>query len=83
MLRRFSALDTATGQLIQAPLGELSRGRTSLAVAHRLASVRGADRIVVGGEGGLAEEGTHRERVARLRTFIAHACIDASTRVSG
>lgn len=82
MLRRFSALDTATEQLIRAPLGELSRGRTSLAVAHRLATARNADRIVVVGGGGLVEEGTHREHVARLRTFIAHVCIDASTRVS-
>jgi ATP-binding cassette subfamily B protein len=60
-----SALDTATEQLIQASLGELSRGRTTLVIAHRLATVRKADRIVVVDEGGLVEEGTHRELVAR------------------
>jgi ATP-binding cassette subfamily B protein len=60
-----SALDTATEQLIQASLAELSRGRTTLVIAHRLATIRNADRIVVVDEGGLAEEGTHAELVAR------------------
>ena len=60
-----SALDTATEQLIQASLAELSRGRTTLVIAHRLATIRNADRIVVVDDGGLAEQGTHAELVAR------------------
>ena len=60
-----SALDTATEQLIQAALTALSRGRTTLVIAHRLATIRNADRIVVVDEGGLAEAGTHADLIAR------------------
>jgi ATP-binding cassette subfamily B protein len=66
-----SALDTATEQLIQQSLAELSRGRTTLVIAHRLATIRNADRIVVIEDGGLAEEGTHRELVARGGLYAA------------
>ena len=54
-----SALDTATERAIQAALAELSRGRTTLVIAHRLATIRNADRIVVVDENGVAEQGTH------------------------
>ena len=54
-----SALDTATERAIQAALTELSRGRTTLVIAHRLATVRNADRIVVVDEHGVAEQGAH------------------------
>ncbi|MBN9305588.1 MAG: multidrug ABC transporter ATP-binding protein [Devosia sp. 67-54] len=60
-----SALDTATERLIQASLTELSKGRTTLVIAHRLATVRNADRILVIDEGGLIEQGTHAELVGR------------------
>lgn len=54
-----SALDTETERAIQASLQELAVGRTSLIIAHRLATIRDADRIVVISDGGIAAEGTH------------------------
>ncbi len=59
-----SALDTETERAIQASLAELSKGRTTLVIAHRLATIQGADRIVVVTEDGLAEQGRHAELVA-------------------
>ncbi|ULL15322.1 ABC transporter ATP-binding protein [Paenibacillus sp. H1-7] len=59
-----SALDTATEVAIQESLAELSAGRTTLVIAHRLATIKNADRIVVVTEDGVAEEGPHRELVA-------------------
>lgn len=58
-----SALDTATEAAIQQSLAELSAGRTTLVIAHRLATIRNADRIIVVTEDGVAEEGPHRELV--------------------
>lgn len=52
-----SALDTVTEQAIQQSLSELSKGRTTLIIAHRLATIRNADRIVVIDEGGIVEQG--------------------------
>jgi ATP-binding cassette subfamily B protein len=60
-----SALDTATEYQIQQALSELSQGRTTLVVAHRLATIRNADRIVVMGRDGIQEEGTHKELLSR------------------
>ncbi|KQS78040.1 multidrug ABC transporter ATP-binding protein [Methylobacterium sp. Leaf361] len=59
-----SALDTETEREIQRALAELARGRTTLVIAHRLATIRDADRIVVLGEGGVAEEGRHAALLA-------------------
>ncbi|WP_043836811.1 ABC transporter ATP-binding protein [Muricoccus aerilatus] len=59
-----SALDTETERAIQASLTELSEGRTTLVIAHRLATIRDADRIVVVDAAGLAEQGRHGELVA-------------------
>lgn len=55
-----SALDTQTEREIQRSLAELSEGRTTLVIAHRLATVRDADRIVVVDRSGIAEEGSHQ-----------------------
>lgn len=60
-----SALDTATERAIQASLTELSQGRTTLVIAHRLATIRGADLIVVVDGGRIAEAGTHEDLLAR------------------
>ena len=60
-----SALDTATEQAIQAALTELSRGRTTLVVAHRLATIRNADRIVVVNSDGIVEQGSHGQLLDR------------------
>lgn len=59
-----SALDTETEAAIQASLAELSVGRTTLVIAHRLATIRHADRIVVVTEQGIAEQGRHDELVS-------------------
>ncbi|MBA8819753.1 metal ABC transporter permease [Ochrobactrum sp. P6BS-III] len=56
-----SALDTATEQEIQSALDIVSRGRTTLVIAHRLSTVIGADEIIVLKDGLIAERGTHRQ----------------------
>ncbi|MBL8594208.1 MAG: ABC transporter ATP-binding protein [Devosia sp.] len=60
-----SALDTATEYAIQQALAALSEGRTTLVVAHRLATIRNADRIVVVSSEGIVEQGTHTELLGR------------------
>lgn len=56
-----SALDTETEQVIQESLESLSKGRTTLIIAHRLATIRHATRIIVMSEEGIVEEGSHEE----------------------
>jgi ABC transporter fused permease/ATP-binding protein len=60
-----SALDSESERLVQQALERLMEGRTSLVIAHRLATVRKADRIFVIQEGSVVEEGTHAELVER------------------
>ncbi|MAW87761.1 MAG: metal ABC transporter permease [Phyllobacteriaceae bacterium] len=60
-----SALDTHTEQEIQSALDLVSRGRTTLVIAHRLSTVISADSIIVLRDGLIAEQGTHRELLAR------------------
>ncbi len=56
-----SALDTQTERIIQKSLVELAHGRTTLVIAHRLATVKNANRIIVVTENGIAEQGDHHE----------------------
>ena len=60
-----SSLDSESEKLVQDALEELMRGRTSIIIAHRLATVRGADRILVLRDGKIVESGTHDELSAR------------------
>ena len=59
-----SSVDTETEELIQGALDKLMQGRTSLAIAHRLSTVRDADQILVMHKGQIRERGTHRELLA-------------------
>ncbi|AIM14886.1 MULTISPECIES: ABC transporter ATP-binding protein [Neobacillus] len=64
-----SALDTETEKVIQEALNELAQNRTTLIIAHRLATIRNADRIFVVTEEGIAEEGRHDELIEQGGIF--------------
>jgi ATP-binding cassette subfamily B protein len=66
-----SALDNTTEREVQAALDRLAEGRTTITIAHRLSTVRGADRIVVMGEGRVLETGTHEELLGRAGAYAA------------
>jgi ATP-binding cassette subfamily B protein len=75
-----SALDAASEAAVQAALSEIMTGRTTLVIAHRLATVLACDRILVMTEGHIVEEGRHDELVARggLYADLARLQFDAA-----
>ena len=60
-----SALDAQSEVLVQEALDRLSKGRTTLVIAHRLSTVREADKIIVMDKGRVVEEGTHDALIAQ------------------
>ena len=66
-----SALDTVTEQRIQASLDELSRGRTTIVIAHRLSTVKHADCIAVVEDEHIVEQGSHEELMAKNGVYAA------------
>lgn len=64
-----SALDTETETIIQKALTELSKNRTTLVIAHRLATIKNADRIMVVTKEGIEEEGSHEDLLKRDGIF--------------
>ncbi|HRZ31111.1 MAG TPA: ATP-binding cassette domain-containing protein, partial [Flavobacterium sp.] len=58
-----SSLDSESEKLVQEALETLMKGRTSIIIAHRLATIRSADNILVLNNGVIAEQGTHKELV--------------------
>lgn len=64
-----SSVDTDTEILIQDALGRVMRNRTSIIIAHRLSTIQHVDRILVIHKGRIAEEGTHRELLARAGIY--------------
>jgi ATP-binding cassette, subfamily B, bacterial len=76
-----SSVDTETEQQIQDALGHLVKNRTTIAIAHRLATLRNADRLVVIEKGRVAEVGTHEELMAEKGIY--HDLISTQRRMAG
>jgi ATP-binding cassette, subfamily B, bacterial len=78
-----SALDTQTERAVQEALERLAEGRTTIAIAHRLSTVRDADQIVVLDHGSVAEIGTHEELIAAGGRYASLVSRDTQEILSG
>jgi ABC-type multidrug transport system fused ATPase/permease subunit len=72
-----ASLDTMSEEAVLAALAELRRNRTTFVIAHRLSTVRDADRILVLDQGAIAGEGTHEE-LLRTNNLYAHLAVQLS-----
>jgi ATP-binding cassette subfamily B (MDR/TAP) protein 1 len=64
-----SALDTESEKIVQSALEKAKSGRTTIAVAHRLSTIKDADRIIVFARGKIVESGTHKDLLARRGVY--------------
>lgn len=64
-----SALDNESEYIVQQSLERLAKGRTTLIIAHRLTTIKNADKIIVLDKTGIAEQGTHKELLARRGAY--------------
>ena len=78
-----SAVDNETEAALQRSLDAISADRTTLIIAHRLSTVRHADRIVVLDQGRIAEQGAHEELVARGGIYARLWHIQTGERMRG
>jgi len=74
-----SALDSENEVAVQVAVEELSRGKTTLVIAHRLSTVQSADRIIVIDDGNLIAEGTHKSLIAQDGLYARLAHLQFST----
>ena len=75
-----SSVDTETEELVQQALSTLVKGRTTFAIAHRLSTLRNADRLLVMDEGKVAEFGTHEELLAKKGVY--HGLVEMQSRLT-
>lgn len=65
-----SALDNESERLVQKSLSRLAKGRTTITIAHRLTTIKNADKIIVLSDGKILEEGTHKELINKKSAYF-------------
>jgi ATP-binding cassette subfamily B protein len=76
-----SSLDTESEAMIQKSLELLSQNRTTIIIAHRLSTVRAADRLFIIKEGVIAEQGTHSQLLAKKQHYFNLYSKDLTTNI--